>query len=184
MEQATWWALFLALALISGLMSGLVWRILIAHRGIGLGRIVTFVVLALAGATSVLLVGGAIVSELFEANDAVVIPFLLPPAFAVTWLIGFRSVVRYRATARIRQRRLVAEAGSHVVTSYVRNTVGEPVGVTSTTQPVPPRPAPTPLLVGNRDVRQHPVTMQAGIEDLTLPPPVPQPLPPPSPPRG
>ncbi len=172
MDQVTWWALFVTLALISGLMSGLVWRILIANRGIGLGRILTFVVLVLGGGTAALLVGGAIVSELFAVNDSVIVPFLLPPAFAIAWLVGFRLVVRYRSTARIQQRRIVGAAGSHAVTPHVQHTVA-PAAPLRVAPPTGAQPLPTPMLVGNREVQEPPATMLAGIEDLTLPPPPP-----------
>lgn len=175
MDQATWWAMFLALALISGLMSGLVWRLLFANRGIGVGRMITLIVIVLLGAASVLLVGGTIVDELFTANDAVIIPFLLPPAFAITWLIGFRSIMGYRTGARVRGRRQVAASGSHEVTRFVRQAVDGPITTPIHRAPIDDRPLPTPMLVGNRDVTLPPATLRSGVEDLSLPPPPPPP---------
>lgn len=168
MELAIWWALFLGLALVAGLMFGLVWRVLIANRGLSLARVFTIAVIALFGAINILLIGGPIVDELLDSGWTG-IAFLLPPAFAITWLVGFRSVVRHRTPARIRERRRVAVSGSHEVTHFLRETVGG-----SGTTPTGPAtmPPPTPLLVDHRNATK-PVTLQPGVQHLTLPPPRP-----------
>ena len=166
------WLGFVALAMMSGALSGWIWRRLFADRGFGLVQLVVAVTFAIVVAAINLVVGAGIFTALIDGETARTNLALTSAGFVLVWLIGFDVVRRRRGRARMIRRVEVASAGAHDVTTYMRRAMFGPTA--SAPEPADgDRPLPPPLVVDDRETARPPAGLLAGVEDLRLPPPPP-----------